>query len=166
MFKGVLDNVRTNAIDFQIKLDCGNTNTGTSDLEIHVAIMIFITHDIGKERVLVFFLNEADGNTSNRVGDRNTSIHKCQSAAANRSHAGRSIGFHDVGNQPNGVGESFDSRKHSLKAAFCKGTVANFSSTGAAVRFAFANTERREVVIEHELFGDFISDAINALFIA
>ena len=128
--------------------------------------MIFITHDIGKERVLIFFLNETDGNTSNGVGDRNASVHKSQSSAANRSHAGRTIGFHDVGNQPNGVGESFSSRKHSLEAAFCKCAVADFSSTGAAVRFAFANTERREVVIEHELFGDFISDAINALFIA
>ena len=45
------------------------------------------------------------------------------------------------------------------------GTVADFSPTGAANALHFADRERREVIIEHELFCVFFEQAVHSLFI-
>ena len=69
--------------------------------------MIFITQNIGQDGKLVAFLDQAHGDTGNVVLDRNTGIHQCKAATANRSHRGRTVGFHDFGNQTDGIAEFF-----------------------------------------------------------
>jgi hypothetical protein len=45
--QSITNNLFADTVDFQVKLNAGNTNLRTSNFEVHVAIMIFITLDIG-----------------------------------------------------------------------------------------------------------------------
>ncbi len=47
----------------------------TSHLEIHVAEMIFVAEDVGENRELLAFEDQAHGDTGDRTEQRNTGIH-------------------------------------------------------------------------------------------
>jgi hypothetical protein len=42
----IANNLFADTVDFQVKLNAGNTILRTGDFKVHVAIMIFITLDI------------------------------------------------------------------------------------------------------------------------
>ncbi len=65
-----------------------------------------------------------------------------------------------------GVGEFIDGRDDGLEAAFGQGAVADLAAAGAAIGPAFADAERREIVIEHEFLADLVGQAVDALLVA
>ena len=128
--------------------------------------MVFIAHDVGQERELVLFLDQADGDAGHRVADRHAGVHERQGAAADAGHAAGAVGFEDVADDADGVGELLRAGDHGLEAALGQGPVADLAPAGPADRTALADAEGREIVIEHELLAVFVDQAVDALLVA
>jgi hypothetical protein len=128
--------------------------------------MVFISHDVSQQHITVAFLDQADGNARHRLQDRNTRIHEAERRPAHGSHAAGTVRLQDFRNHANGVRELFRSRHNRFQRPFRQGSMPNLSPTGTANRTHFPNAERRKVVIEHELFGVFLGQALNFLLIA
>ncbi len=48
LFERRLDDRLVDAVDLEIELDARDAATGAGDLEVHVAVVIFIAHDVGQ----------------------------------------------------------------------------------------------------------------------
>ncbi len=160
------DDFFADPVDFQVELDAGDSPASTGDFEIHVAVVIFIAHDVGKEREAIPFLDQTDGDAGHRIGNRDPRIHERQSPAADAGHAAGAIGLEDVGDDPDRVRELVWARNHRLETTLGQGTVADFAAARPTDRTAFADAERREIIIEHELFAVLFYQPVDALFIA
>ena len=78
LLKSLLEDFVAEAVALDIHLRGGKTVYGTCRLEVHVAKVVFITKDIGKDSVLVLagVLDEAHCDTANRALQGHTCIHK------------------------------------------------------------------------------------------
>ncbi len=110
--------------------------------------------------------DQTDADARDRVADRNTRRHQGQRRTANRRHRRRAVGFQNVTDHANRVREIFGGRQDRRDAAFGQAAVTDFATTRAADRATFADRERREVVIQHELLAVLVHQAIDALFVA
>ncbi len=121
-------------------------------LEIHIAKMIFVTHDIGEKDVAIFVGHQSDRDTSDGIFIARR-VHQTQRSATNCCIE---LEPFDSGSLRSNVyvygnfsGGGNDRHQASLREV----TVADFASAWAANGSAFTNAERREVVVEHELLG-------------
>ena len=78
--------LRGDALDLDIHLQCGDALFSSGDLEVHIAEVIFSTLDIGQDHIVFAFLDEAHGDTCDRGLDRHTGIHQCQRGTADGTH--------------------------------------------------------------------------------
>ena len=76
------------AVDLDIHLQGGNAFGCASDLEIHVAEMIFVAKNIGQYGKAVIFLDQAHRDTGDRSLQGHTGIHQCQARATDAGHGG------------------------------------------------------------------------------
>ena len=51
---------------------------GARDLEVHVAVMVFGTGDVGQDRVSIAFHHQAHRNARDRLLDRHAGVHQAQ----------------------------------------------------------------------------------------
>ena len=79
-------NLRSNARDFDIHLQCRDAGIGSGHFEIHVANMVFHALDIGQDHIIVILLDQPHCNPSHRLLQWHTSIHQRQRRSANRCH--------------------------------------------------------------------------------
>ena len=154
------------AVDLEVELDAGDAAAGAGHLEVHVAEVVLVAHDVGQEGEAIRLLDQADGDAGHRVGDRHAGVHQRQCAAADRRHARGAVGFENVGDNADRVREVIGRRDDGLEAALGQGAVADLAPAGAANGPAFADAERREVVVEHELLAVLVDQAIDALLVA
>ena len=63
-------------VNLHIHLECRNTFSSTSDLEIHIASKIFGIHKVGQNIRLVAIHHKPHSDTSNWAFERNTGIHQ------------------------------------------------------------------------------------------
>ena len=63
------------AADLDVHLQRGDSLAGTGNLEIHVAVMIFGTGDVGEDGVLIAFHHQAHGDTGASGLERHASVH-------------------------------------------------------------------------------------------
>ena len=71
-------NVGWDAVDLGVHLQRRNEVRGTTDFKVHVAHRVFSTEDVGDWNVLVTFMDQAHGDTSDWGSDWNTSVHQRQ----------------------------------------------------------------------------------------
>jgi hypothetical protein len=78
--------------NLKIKLEACDTFWCTSNLEVHVAEVIFCAEDVSEEyalgdlTILVLFSHEASGDTSTGCCNWHTCIHEREATATNRCH--------------------------------------------------------------------------------
>ena len=84
--KSLGHNLFREAIALDIHLGCSDTVLGSRYLEVHIAEMILIAENIGKDCIFAVLLDESHRNTCNRLLDLDTGVHKCQTAGANACH--------------------------------------------------------------------------------
>ena len=167
LFKRCANDFFADPVDLEIELDPGDSVLGTGDLEVHIAVMVFVTEDVGEEDKAIFFIaNQSDADTSNRVGDRNASSHQSQAATANAGHRGGAIALEDVADQADGVREIIWVWENGFERSLGEHSVSDFTASRPAVRFALTDGEWREVVVEHELFAVLIHQAIDPLLVS
>src|SRR5260370_383939 len=141
------DDVLGDAVDFQVELDAGNAAHGAGHLEIHVAEVVLVPHDVGHEDEAVGLLDQADGDAGHRVADGHAGVHERQGAAAHAGHAAGTVRFEDVGHHADGVGELVSSRNAALDAAFAEGAVADLAPSRPAHGPPFPPPQSRQIVI-------------------
>ena len=144
-------------VHLDVHLSSGNTVFGTGHLEVHVAEVVFIAQDIGQHGVFSGFGvgNQPHGDPGNRFLDLHPGIHQRQRSGTHGSHRGRTVGFQNIGYDANGVRILFAHRYHRLQRAPCQVAMADLATRQAACGTRFAGRERREVIMQHELFGAF-----------
>ena len=104
--------------DLQVELETCDTVGCASDLEVHVAEVVFCAKDICQDDVLsdlavgVLFSNEASGDTGARRRDRHTCIHERQATTADGSHRSGAVRAHDFRDDADCVWELVFGRKN------------------------------------------------------
>jgi hypothetical protein len=63
------------AFDLDVHLQCGDTFGGSGDLEVHVAVVVFLAGDIGKDAIPVTFRNQTHRDAGNRAFEGHTGVH-------------------------------------------------------------------------------------------
>src|SRR5260370_36413876 len=91
LIQGRADDLFADSVDFQIELDAGYTTTGASYLEVHVAVVVFVPHDVGQEHEPIGILDDTDRDAGHGIGNRHTGVHERQGAAADAGHAAGSV---------------------------------------------------------------------------
>ncbi len=160
------DDLVVDAFGFDVELDGGDAVAGAADFEIHVAEMIFLADDVGEEGGAIAFLNQADGDSGDGLGDRHAGVHQGEASAATAGHGAGAVGFEDVADDADGVGEFIDAGQHGDQAALGEGAVADFAAARAADGANFAHAVAGEVVMQHEFLAVFVDEAIDHLLIA
>src|SRR5262249_8098335 len=150
----------------EVELDARDAAHRAGHLEVHVAEVVFVSHDVGEEHKAVAFLDEADGDAGDRIADGYASVHERERAAAHAGHAARTVRLGDIGDHANRVREFIDTGDDGFEAALGQGAVADFTPARPADRLALADAVGWEVVIQHELFAVLVGQAIHALLVA
>ena len=132
---------------FHVQLDSCNALGRTGDLEVHVAVKIFLAGDVCQQDVLVVIVgHHSDADPGHRGLYRHAGIHQSQRRAANSRLRGRSVGFEHVGHHADGVWEVFI-WDEMVKCFFRQHTMADLSSAGPADGFDLSDAEWREVIM-------------------
>ncbi len=116
--------------------------------------------------MLVAFLDQADGDAGDRLGDRHAGVHQGQASAAAAGHRAGAVGFENVADDADGVGELIDAGQHGDQAALGQRTVADFATARAADRANFTHAVAGEVVVQHELLAVLLDQAVDHLLVA
>ncbi len=106
------------AADLEIELDAGDAFGGAGDLEVHIAVVIFLADDVGEEFLAVAFFDEADGDAGDGSNDGNAGIEKGEGAGADGGHRGTAVGFHDVADEADDIGEDVGRGEDGFEGAF------------------------------------------------
>ena len=61
---------------------------GAGDLEVHVAVVVFLAGDVGQDDELVAVADEAHGHARHRGLQLDAGVHEGQGAAADGGHGG------------------------------------------------------------------------------
>src|SRR5438309_1621676 len=143
--------LNADAENLDVHLQSGNAAARARDLEVHVAVVVFGTGDIGEDGVFMILANdEAHGNAGAGRLERHAGVHKGQRTAADGGHRRGAVGLQDVGDQAHGVRKFFFGRKQIREGALGERTVADFAAAGAAKELYLTDAEGREVVVQHE----------------
>ena len=151
LFERLAHNLGCDAHDLDVHLQRRDALTGSGNLEVHVAVMIFGTCDVGKDGVVIAFLDEAHGDTSNGAFDGDSSGHQRKRSSADSCHGGRTVRLKDVGNDAESVWRYILARQDGFESAPCECAVADLATAYAGHTSNLTNGERRKVVVEHEL---------------
>ena len=152
--------------DLQVQLDSGNAVLRAGNLEIHVAVMILVADDVGQQDPPIGrFIDQADRDTGHGIVDLDARVHECERRTADRRHGAGAIGFQNVGDNTNRVGEHFLAGNDRFHTAFRQCPVTNLATTGTTNRTALSDRERGEIVVEHELLGVFFRQTVHTLLI-
>ena len=163
MLKCLSHDLRRDAAYFDIHLEGSDAAAGAGDLEVHVAIVVLGSSDVGEDGVLAIFHDQAHGDAGNRRFDGNTSIHQRQGGAADAGHGARTIRLQNVRDDPDGIRKKFLLRNHFAQRAFGQRAVSDLAAARAAQERHFADAEWREIVVQHEPLVGFAFQHIHAL---
>ena len=77
----------------QVELNARDAALGACDLEVHVAVVVFVTDDVSQQDVLAcgFIVNETDRDATDGVADRHTGVHQAEGRPTDRSHRARTV---------------------------------------------------------------------------
>ena len=141
------EHVGRNASDLGVELQGSDEVGGTGDLEVHVAERILGPEDVGEGDVLAFGVHETHGDTGDRRLDRHTGVHQRQGRATDRTHRGRTVRGHDLGDGADGVGPFLKARDDRGDRTLGERTVTDLATLRTAHEAGLTRREGREVVV-------------------
>jgi len=137
-WKSFTNDLVRDAFGLDVELDGGDAFAVPQTLKSHVAEVIFLAEDVGEEGGLVALLTRpTEIPATGRVIGTPASI----SAGIRpqlEAHRARPVGFEDVADNADGVGELIDARQHRDEAALGQSAVPDLASARAADRPHFA----------------------------
>ena len=149
----LLHDLEIEALDLDVHLDRRDAVPRAGDLEVHVAEVILGAEDVGEDRVLLPFLDQAHRHAGDGGANRNAGVEQRERGAADRRHRRRAVRLENVRHDADRVREFLERRQHALNRALGQVAVADLAARRAAHRTHFTRRERREVVVQHERLG-------------
>ena len=73
-------------LDLDVHLESGDPLGGSRDLEVHVAVVVFLPGDVGQDREAIPFADEAHRHPGDRRLDRNAGVHESERPSADGGH--------------------------------------------------------------------------------
>ena len=150
LLERLLEDVAAQALDLDVHLEGRDALARAGDLEVHVAVVVFLAGDVGQDREAVAVGDEAHRDARDRRLDRHARVHERERAAADGRHRGGAVGLEDVRDDAHGVREGVLARQHRRERAAGQVAVADVAARGAAHELRLAHGEGREVVVEEE----------------
>ncbi len=140
------------ARNLDVHLHRGDAFGRTGHLEVHVAQMIFITQNVGQDGKILAFQDQAHGDAGHRALQWHACVHHRQRTAADSRHRGRTIGFGNVGQDADRVGEFVLAGQHGVQRTPGQLAMTHFTTTRRAEAADFTDRIGREVIVQHEIF--------------
>ena len=103
LLEGFAHDLRRDAHDLDVHLQGGDAFARAGNLEVHVAVVVFRTGDVGQDGILFAFLHQAHRHTGDRSLQRNACVHQAERTAADRGHRRRAVRLQNVGDDAHGV---------------------------------------------------------------
>ena len=154
------------SVDLDVHLQRGHALAGTRDLEVHVAEMILVAHDVGEHDERVTLLDEPHRDSGNRRRHRHTSVHQREAGTAHRRHRARSVRFRHFRNHPHDIREVVHVRHDRLNGPLRQPSMPYLAATRSKHPPSLADAERREVVVQHEGLAALALDSVDDLGIS
>ena len=151
MQRGLHDFPR-DAVYLDVHLQCGDALRGAGHLEIHIAQVVLIAHDVGQHHKALAFLDQAHGDPGHGRVQADASVHQREAAAADRGHGAGTVGFGDLRDHPDRIGILAHIRHDPEDAALGQAAMTDLAPLGGANPACFVDAVRREVVVKHERF--------------
>ena len=147
----LLENLVRETVALDVHLRCSKAIGRSGRLEVHIAEVILVTKDVGKDGVLVFarILDKAHCNTTHGSLDGHACVHQCQATGTSARHRAGAVTLEYVAYHTDCVGEVV--RQLTFEAAPSKMAVTNLATTYAALCLCLACREGREVIVQQEL---------------
>ena len=150
LLERLLEDVAAQALDLDVHLEGRDALARAGDLEVHVAVVVFLAGDVGQDREAVAVGDEAHRDARDRRLDRHARVHERERAAADGRHRGGAVGLEDVGDDADGVREGVLGGEHRGERPAREVAVADVAARGPAHELRLAHREGREVVVEQE----------------
>src|SRR5665213_2982448 len=150
LLKRLAHDLGSDAHDLDVHLERGDALAGAGDLEVHVAVVVFRTGDVGEDGVLVTLFDEAHGHACDRSLDGNTGLHERKRRAADGGHRRRTVRLQNVGDDAERVRALVFAGQDGLDRAPGKCAVADLAASDAGYASHGAHRERGKVVVQHE----------------
>ena len=158
--------LRRDAHHLDVHLQCGNAVRGAGDLEVHVAVMIFRTGDVGEHGVLARLPSpdpwqrpqpeRADGTPASiRLSEPPQTVAIDDEPLDSRMSETTRIAYGNV----------IFIGQHGVERALGECSVTDLATASAAQERHFADRERREVVVQHEALLGLAFEAFEALHV-
>ena len=164
LFKSLLHDFEVDALDLDVHLQGRNSLGRASDLEVHVAGVVFGALYVGQDSMIaIFTCDKAHGDSGHRRGNRHAGVHQRERSAAHAGHGCRPIGTDDVGNDPNGVGKFVLRGKYRRERSSGKRAVTDFSPSGKPEPSGLSRREGWEIVMVYEIAFRFGTQRVDAL---
>ena len=138
------------AVHLDVHLQGADPPLGACHLEVHVPQVVFIAHDVGQHDEFVLLLDKAHGDARHRRRDAYAGVHQGQAGAAHRGHGAGAVGFGDLGDDADHIGELLQIRHHRHHPALRQPAVADLAALGRAGASGLAYAIRGKVVVQHE----------------
>ena len=164
LFHCLVEYFYRHAFNFHIQLDGCHAFPGTGDFEIHIAVVIFRSLDIGQNFIfMVGFIHEPHSDTGNWRLNRHSAVHQGKRRSANRGLGSGAVGSHRFGNNAHRVRKFRHRRQHHRQRFFYQRAVPNLSAIGKSVPAHFARRVRRKIIMMHESFLFFYLESIDCI---
>ena len=150
LLERLLDDLAAQSLDLDVHLERRDAVARAGDLEVHVAVVVFLAGDVRQDGEAVAVGDQAHRDSRDRGLDRHAGVHQRQRAAADGRHRRGAVGLEDVRHDAHGVREGVFGRQHRRERAARQVAVADVAARGAAHELRLAHRERREVVVEQE----------------
>ena len=86
LLQGLAQELLANPGDLDVHLKGRNPELGSSNLEIHVTVVILAAEDVAEDRDVVAILDQPHRNTCNRLANLDSGVHEPKNSTANRCH--------------------------------------------------------------------------------
>jgi len=103
------------------------------------------------------------GHAGHRALDGNAGVHQGQAGSADARHGAGAVGFGDLGDYTQRVGEGIGTRHDRQHPALGQATVADLAPLGTADPAGLTDAEGRKIVVEHEGLASFALQGIDDL---
>ena len=139
------------AVDLGVELERRDELRRAGDLEVHVAVGVLGSEDVGERGVLALGEDEAHGDAGDRGPQGHTGVHHRQGRAADRRHRGGAVGGEHVGHGADRRrGTRSSGRDDGQERPLGEEAVADLAALRARrMKPVSPVRERREVVVVH-----------------
>ena len=151
--------------DLDVHLQGRDSFLGTGHLEVHVAQVVLVADDVGKNGETVVLLDQAHGDAGHRALQGNAGVHHRERRTAHRGHGRRAVRFGDLGDHADGVGKRLLFRHQRMDGPPGKLAVADLAPPRRPQHARFADAVGREVVVQHEVFAVIAAQRVDDLLV-